>query len=146
MSNIENLTQLIKDSEGCRLSAYQCPAGVWTIGYGCTGIDIKKGLVWTQEQADAELDILALDALTKAMKASPVLELEDTPSNKLIAIADFIFNLGIGNYKKSTLKKYVDQKNWFAAAGEIKKWDKANGVTLKGLTIRRKKEADLFLL
>lgn len=143
MSQFKILAQLIKDSEGCKLTAYQCPAGVWTIGYGCTGTDIKKGLVWTQEQAAAELDILALDALTKAMKASPVLALES--SCKLIAIADFIFNLGIGNYKKSTLKKYVDQKNWLAAAGEIKKWDKAGGVTLKGLTIRRKKEADLLL-
>ncbi len=137
------LAELIKVSEGCKLTAYQCPAGVWTIGYGCTGADIKKGLTWTQEQADAELDILALDALTKAMKASPVLVL--APSNKLIAIADFIFNLGIGNYKKSTLKKYVDQKNWLAAAGEIKKWDKAGGVTLKGLTVRRKRESELLL-
>ena len=143
MSHFKILAQLIKDSEGCKLTAYQCPAGVWTIGYGCTGVDIKKGLVWTQEQADAELDILALDALTKAMKASPVLVLAS--SNKQVAIADFIYNLGIGNYSKSTLKKYVDQKNWLAAAGEIKKWDKAGGVALKGLTIRRKKEAELLL-
>jgi lysozyme len=143
MSPFKILAELIKSSEGCKLTAYQCPAGIWTIGYGCTGADIKKGLTWTQEQADAELDILALDALTKAMKASPVLVL--APSNKLIAIADFIFNLGIGNYKKSTLKKYVDQKNWLAAAGEIKKWDKAGGVTLKGLTVRRKRESELLL-
>ena len=143
MSDFKVLAQLIKDSEGCKLSAYQCPAGVWTIGWGCTGADIKKGLVWTQEQADAELDILALDALRKALKASPSLVLAS--ANKVIAIADFIYNLGIGNYSKSTLKKYVDQSNWLAAAGEIKKWDKAGGVTLKGLTIRRKKEADLLL-
>jgi len=143
MSPFKILAELIKASEGCKLTAYQCPAGIWTIGYGCTGTDIKKGLVWTQEQANAELDILALDALTKAMKASPSLVL--APSNKLIAIADFIFNLGIGNYSKSTLKKYVDQKNWLAAAGEIKKWDKANGVSLKGLTIRRKRESELLL-
>ncbi len=144
MNNFKALAQLIKDSEGCKLTAYQCPAGIWTIGYGCTGVDIKKGLAWTQEQADAELDILALDVLRKAMKASPSLVL--APANKVIAIADFIYNLGIGNYSKSTLKKYVDQSNWLAAAGEIKKWDKAGGVTLKGLTIRRKKEADLLLL
>ena len=141
MSPFKMLAQLIKDSEGCKLTAYQCPAGVWTIGYGCTGADIKKGLVWTQEQADAELDILAHDVLRQACKASPNLT---TPSRQA-AIGDFIYNLGIGNYKKSTLKKYVDQNNWLAAAGEIKKWDKAGGVTLKGLTIRRKKEADLLL-
>lgn len=143
MSDLEILIKLIKDSEGCKLSAYQCPAGVWTIGYGCTGTDIKKGLVWTQAQADAELNILAHDVLRKAMKASPSLVI--APANKLIAIADFIFNLGIGNYTKSTLKKYIDQSNWLAASGEIKKWDKAGGVALKGLTIRRKKESELLL-
>ena len=143
MSDLEILIKLIKDSEGCKLSAYQCPAGVWTIGYGCTGTDIKKGLVWTQAQADAELNILAHDVLRKAMKASPSLVI--APASKLIAIADFIFNLGIGNYTKSTLKKYIDQSNWLAASGEIKKWDKAGGVALKGLTIRRKKESELLL-
>jgi len=143
MGSINTLTQLIKDSEGCKLTAYTDCAGIWTIGFGVTGADIKKGLVWTQEQADAELDILANDAVRKAMKASPSLILAS--SNKLIAIADFIFNLGIGNYSKSTLKKYVDKSNWLAASGEIKKWDKANGVTLKGLTIRRKKESELLL-
>lgn len=143
MSPFKILVELIKVSEGCKLTAYQCPAGVWTIGYGCTGVDIKKGLVWTQEQAGAELDILALDVLRKAMKASPNLVLASP--NKQVAIADFIYNLGIGNYKKSTLKKYVDQSNWLAASGEIKKWDKAGGTTLKGLTIRRKKESELLL-
>jgi len=117
--------------------------GVITIGWGCTGTDIKKGLLWTQEQADAELDILAHDVLRKACKASPSL-ITASPS-KNAAIADFIYNLGIGNYTKSTLKKHVDQKNWLAAAGEIKKWDKAGGNTLKGLTVRRKKESELLL-
>jgi GH24 family phage-related lysozyme (muramidase) len=53
MTALEILTKLIKDSEGCKLTAYQCPAGVWTVGYGCTGADIKKGLTWTQAQAQA---------------------------------------------------------------------------------------------
>jgi lysozyme len=144
MSALTILIKLIKDSEGCKLTAYQCPAGVWTIGWGVTGVDIKKGLIWTQEQADAELDILALDVLRRAMKSSPVLVLAS--ASRQAAISDFIYNLGIGNYSKSTLKKYVDQKNWLAASGEIKKWNKANGIPLKGLTIRRKKEADLLLL
>ena len=143
MTELEILTKLIKDSEGCKLSAYQCPAGVWTVGYGCTGTDIKKGLVWTQEQADAELNILAHDVLRQACKASPNLILASPSKNA--AIGDFIFNLGIGNYSKSTLKKYVDQNNWLAASGEIKKWDKAGGVALKGLTVRRKKESELLL-
>jgi len=143
MDSLEILIKLIKDSEGCKLFAYTDPVGVITIGWGCTGTDIKKGLSWTQEQADAELDILAHDVLRKACKASPSL-MTASPSQNA-AIADFIYNLGIGNYTKSTLKKYVDQKNWLAASGEIKKWDKAGGTTLKGLTVRRKKESELLL-
>jgi lysozyme len=143
MTALEILTKLIKDSEGCKLTAYQCPAGVWTVGYGCTGADIKKGLTWTQAQAEAELDILAHDVIRQAGKASPNLILASPSKNA--AIADFIYNLGISNYSKSTLKKYVDQNNWLAASGEITKWNKAGGVALKGLTVRRKKESELLL-
>jgi len=135
------LIPLIKSSEGCKLTAYADCVGVWTIGYGCTGADIKKGVTWTQAQAEAELDILAHDVIRQACKASPNLT---TPSRQA-AIGDFIYNLGIGNYSKSTLKKYVDQNNWLAASGEITKWNKAGGVALKGLTVRRKKESDLLL-
>ena len=65
---------------------------------------------------------------------------------KQAAIADFIYNLGVGNYAKSTLKKKVDAGDWLAASSEIKKWDKAAGKVLKGLTVRRAKEAELLLL
>jgi lysozyme len=64
---------------------------------------------------------------------------------KQAAIADFVYNLGIGSYTSSTLKKKVDANDWISAAVEIKRWDKAGGKVLKGLTIRRNKEADLIL-
>jgi lysozyme len=51
MSALEILIKLIKDSEGCKLKAYKCPAGIWTIGYGQTK-GVKEGMVWTQQQAD----------------------------------------------------------------------------------------------
>ena len=66
-------------------------------------------------------------------------------ANSQAAISDFIYNLGLGNYNKSTLKLRVGQSNWISAATEIKKWNKAGGVVLKGLTIRRNKEAVLLL-
>jgi lysozyme len=142
MSALEILIKLIKDSEGCKLKAYKCPAGIWTIGYGQTK-GVKEGMVWTQQQADEDLLETAWEVLNQALNASSVLK--KATSQRQAAIADFIYNLGIGNYNSSTLKKYVDKENWASAYTEIKKWDKAGGKVLKGLTIRREKEASLLL-
>jgi lysozyme len=144
MPALEILVKLIRDSEGCELTAYQCPAGVWTIGWGYTGNDIKKGLVWTQEKADECLLVIAMKTIDYALNASPILKTA-SPS-KQAAIADFIYNLGIGNYKSSTLKKKVDEGRWSEAFTEIQRWNKCGGKVLKGLTVRRNKEATLLLL
>jgi lysozyme len=116
---------------------------VWTVGYGYTGKDIKKGVTWTQEKADECLLITAMAVLDRAIRYSPILATANM--EKQAAIADFIYNLGIGNYSKSTLKKQVNAGNWMAASSEIKKWNKAAGKELKGLTIRRKKESVLLM-
>jgi lysozyme len=142
MSALEILIKLIKESEGCQLTSYKCPAGIWTLGYGQTQ-NIKQGMTWTQQQADEDVVITALAVLNQAVKYSPILATVNI--EKLAAIADFIYNLGVGNYAKSTLKKQVDAGNWMAASSEIKKWNKAAGKELKGLTIRRVKEAHLLL-
>ena len=142
MSALEILLKLIRDSEGCKLTAYQCPAGVWTVGYGQTK-GIKEGMIWTQQQADNDLMETAMNVIAQALKTSPVLV--NATMQRQAAIADFVYNLGIGNYNSSTLKKYVDKENWASAYTEIKKWNKAGGKVLKGLTIRREKEASLLL-
>ena len=142
MTALEILIKLIKESEGCKLTSYKCPAGIWTVGYGQT-CGIKQGMTWTQQQADDDLIKTALAVLDRAIKYSPILATVNM--EKQAAIADFIYNLGVGNYSKSTLKKQVDAGNWLAASSEIKKWNKAAGKELKGLTIRRGKEAHLLL-
>lgn len=143
MEAIEILTKLIKDSEGCKLTAYRDPVGILTIGYGCTGKGIKEGTIWTQEEADEQLKIRAESSLSDAIKASP--SLLNVYPKKQAAIADFIYNIGLSAYKKSTLKRYIDQMQWQHASMEILKWDHAARKVLPGLTIRRKKEADLLL-
>ena len=143
MSALEILIKLIKDSEGCKLKAYKCPAGIWTIGYGQTK-GVKEGMVWTQQQADEDLIKTALQAFNEAIKASPILATANM--EKQAAIADFVYNLGITNYNKSTLKLRVDKGNWVAASTEIKKWNKSNGTILNGLVKRRQLEADLLLM
>jgi len=142
-TTLEILIPLIKEFEGCSLKAYRCPAGVWTIGWGYTGKAVKDNLVWTQQQADEQLLKTAFNCLQQAINASPILK--DCSASKQAATADFIYNLGIGNYLKSTLKLRVDQQNWISAATECKKWNKAKGVVLKGLVKRREKEASLLL-
>lgn len=142
MSALEILIKLIKDSEGCKLKAYKCPAGIWTIGYGQTK-GVKEGMVWTQQQADEDIIKTALQAFNEAIKASPILATSNM--EKQAAIADFVYNLGITNYNKSTLKLRVDKGNWVSASTEIKKWNKSNGTILNGLVKRRQLEAGLLI-
>lgn len=146
---MKSLLELIKKYEGCHkrqadgtLIAYKCPAGVWTVGWGSTGRYVREGTVWTQEKADERLEKDAQAAIDAALKASPILQGADF---KLAAIADFIYNLGIGNYQSSTLKKRVDAGNWLEASQEIRRWNKAGGKVLAGLTARREDEAKLIL-
>ncbi len=89
----------IKNWEGLRLKAYKCPAGVWTIGYGHTGPDVKPGGTITQAQADALLDKDTDDA------ESAVNTLVKVPlsQNQFDALVSFVFNTGIGSFKNSTL-------------------------------------------
>ena len=143
MTALEILIALIKEFEGCKLTAYRCPAGIWTIGYGATGVGINEHTVWLQQDADEALMETALNCLHTAIRLSPTLR--DESIYKQAAIADFIYNLGAGKYLKSSLKFRVDQKNWVNAVHEIKKWDKVKGVPLKGLTKRRAREAELIL-
>lgn len=143
MTPIEILIYLIKESEGCRLMSYRDPAGIWTIGWGCTGKNITENTAWTKEYADNQLEIRATTTLESALRASPTLA-NQSPARQA-AIADFIYNVGIGAYKKSTLKKYVDQSQWQHARMELLKWNHAEGRVLPGLTKRRQKEAKLLV-
>jgi len=136
---------LIKRFEGCKLKAYKCPAGVWTIGWGQTfypdGTKIKEGDVITQERADELFDIIINDfaRMTDALVKSDVTE------NNFAALVSFTFNVGTGNLKKSTLLKKVNANPKDPSIkAEFMKWIRANNVVLKGLVRRREAEAKLY--
>lgn len=134
------VSDLIDSFEHCVLTAYWDPYGkCWTIGWGHTGKDVYEGLVWTQEQADEarEHDIIAADALIEVYSPN----LTDGP---LEAITDFVFNLGIGNYRTSTLCKLVNEQAWPQVKTELLKWDHSNGTVVPGLLRRREAEAELI--
>lgn len=115
----------------------------WTIGYGSTGPTIRKGTVWTKEQAEAALDKHVDYFLLGILKLSPTL-LRANP-NQIAAVLSFAYNCGLGNYRISTFKKRVDVADWERAALEIVRWNKAAGRVMPGLTRRRKAEAQLLL-
>jgi lysozyme len=149
MSALEILLSLIRESEGCRLTAYQDTDGVFTVGWGCTGKGIVKGTVWTQAYADAMLMIRAQKALADALRSSPVL-VNEYPS-KQAAVADFIYNIGLGSvklkidgYLTSTLKKCIDAKDWEAAKIQLRRWVHDAGKVQGGLVTRRKRECALL--
>ncbi|MBF0428522.1 MAG: lysozyme [Magnetococcales bacterium] len=140
---------LIKNAEGCYLTAYYCPAGVPTIGYGhtkgVTPADVAQKKTITQAEADA---LLGQDlALVSEQVAHYVnVGLSDEQHGALVS---FTFNLGVGNLAASTLLKKLNRGDYLGAADEFGKWVKAtvNGkkITLPGLVKRRAAEKNLFL-
>lgn len=133
------LLAMIRRFEGCYLKAYLCPAGVWTIGYGATGLDIGPGTVWTREQAEARLRSDALRFARGTLALCP--ELRGAP---LCAIADFAYNLGLGRLKASTLRRRVNAEDWTGARTELMKWTRGGGRVLPGLVKRRTAECLLM--
>ena len=132
---------IIKQFEGCKLTAYQCPAGIWTIGWGSTGAGIKKGVKWSQAYADARLD----EDIERFKSGVDSLVTVKLNKNQLDALTSFAYNLGLGALKRSTLLKVLNAGNFNEAANQFLRWDKANGKTLSGLTRRREAERNLFL-
>lgn len=152
--------ELIKKFEGCKLTAYADPAselgralfkGVsgaaltglkgapYTIGYGSTQ-GVIKGLVWTQDQAESALLKHVTEVVESILKISPTLS-----GNRLDAVTSFVYNLGIGSYKSSTLCKLISKNNWKDAAEQFVLWDMAGGEVMTGLLRRRNCERDLFM-
>jgi len=132
---------LARRFEGCRLTPYLCPAGVWTCGWGSTGVDVFPGKPWTQEYADQRLEQDAIKFAQGVLRASPRLVHEKDA--RLSAITDFSYNLGLGAYKGSTLRKRVDEGNWADVPAQLMKWVRGGGRILPGLVKRRAAEAAL---
>jgi lysozyme len=133
--------KLTKDSEGLELHAYQDSGGVWTIGWGHTGADVKPGAVITE----AEAETLLMDDLTHAGNAVNRRVTVQLSENEFDALTDFTFNLGEGALAGSTLLKLVNQSKMIEASEEFGKWVHAGGKVLPGLVKRRAAEQELFL-
>lgn len=133
---------LIKSFEGFRSQAYVCPAGVWTIGYGHTGPDVKPDSRLERQRAEILLrkDLVRFeDAVKRLVKIK-------LNQNQFDALVSFAYNLGAGALEESTLLKRLNagERPCDVAKEEMPRWNKANGKPLSGLTRRRLAEVELF--
>ena len=130
---------LIKEFETLRLESYRCPAGIWTIGYGHTK-DVKAGESITEGRAEI--------LLREDLKWSENVVNRECPGlnqNQFDALVSFVYDVGEGNFKKSTLLKCVQANaENVNIRYEFSRWNRARGVVLSGLIRRRRAEADLY--
>lgn len=130
--------------ESCKLEAYPDPAtggAPWTIGWGHTGPEVKPGLKWTQDKADA----IFLEDLKRFESAVGPGLLERRPTqSQFDALVCFAYNLGVGNLKSSTLLALFNAGKIAEAQAQFIRWNRAAGKAMKGLTRRRAAEAALF--
>ena len=133
----------IKQWEGKQLEAYQCAAGIWTIGYGHTN-NVQAGQIITEERADELLlrDLFKFEERVNRLVTVPLTD------NQFAALVSFDFNTGA--LHSSTLLKKLNKGDYDAVPIELMKWVKATDpktgkkVTMQGLVNRRAAEAGLW--
>ena len=135
---------LIKEFEGCRLTAYQDAVGIWSIGYGCTsadksitGVEIRKGLTITQKVAENWLKLT-----TDKKYGANVMKYDSKyhwNQNQYDALVSFAYNIGSIDQLTQNGTRTIAQ-----ISEKILAYDKAGGKVLAGLTRRRKAEKELF--
>jgi lysozyme len=154
--------------EGYRDKPYQCSAHMWTIGWGhviyqdqiklpmvrkegYTGLlrseyplKPEDNRVWSKDEL---VEIFKNDLVSferGVLRLAPNL---DNPEHqhKFDACVAFSFNVGLGNFQRSSIRQCIKREDWDAAAEAFMQWTKAGGKVLKGLVRRRQAEKDLFL-
>lgn len=139
MKASERTYSLIRQFEGLRLTAYRCPSGVWTVGYGHTS-GVMPGMDITKEQAE---ELLRQDIATAEKIVSA--ECPNLRQCQFDALVSFVFNIGGGNFRKSTLlKKIKVNPDDNSIMEEFLRWVYSKGVVLPGLQKRRLAEMKLY--
>lgn len=134
---------LIKQFEGYSSKSYPDPAtggAPWTIGYGTTK-GVKPGMVITAEQAEKMLrdDVAKFESGVSSLITSP------TTQGQFDAMVSLAYNIGLGNFGKSTLLKKHNARCYTCAADQFRVWNRANGKVMNGLTKRRATEREVYM-
>lgn len=140
MTPSENAEKLLESFEGCVLEAYRDIRGIPTIGYGHTR-GVKMGDMITGETAGLllleDLDV-AVDAINDAVKV-PLTQ------NQFDALCSFVYNIGVGAFRSSTMLKRINAGDFAGAAAEFPRWKRAGAIESPGLLRRRMAEQALFM-
>ena len=134
---------LIKKFEGYSSKAYPDPAtggAPWTIGYGTTK-GVKPGMVITAQQAEKMLrdDVAKFESGVSSLITAP------TTQGQFDAMVSLAYNIGLGNFGKSTLLKKHNARCYTCAADQFRVWNRANGKVMNGLTKRRAAEREVYM-
>jgi len=128
-------------AEGLSLTAYRDLAGIWTIGYGHTGEDVSAGQEITETEARA---LLRRDVQIAEATVSKHVLVELAP-HEVDALVSLVFNIGARAFRESTLLRMLNGRDRVGAAAEFSRWHLAGGKRVKGLLLRRLREAALFI-
>jgi lysozyme len=135
---------LIKQFEGFRSHAYRDAVGVWTIGYGHTSMaglpTVKLGMTITEAEGETILS-RDVDLFARGVQQMVNAKISDAQFSALVS---FAYNVGLGNFRKSSVLSAVNQMDFTAVSRRLQLWNKAGGRVLPGLVRRRAAEAALF--
>lgn len=131
----------VAKADPTRAHPYLCPAGYPTIGYGHLCDPQHPPITMAEAEVYLAQDLQV--ALKAVLRYCPVLTTE--PEGRLAALVDFTFNLGAGRLQTSTLRRRINQRDWAAAASELRRWVYGGGRVLPGLVLRREAEVQLLL-
>lgn len=149
--------EMIKHHEGVRFKPYRCPALLWTIGVGhvlypaqaklkldernAVPLNSEDNRIWTPEEVNS---LLGKDLARFEQGVARLCPTSVNNQNHFDALVSFSFNLGLGSLQKSALRMKYNRGDIQGAAEEMRKWNKAGGKVLAGLTKRRNEEAALL--
>ncbi|EHE5859243.1 TPA_asm: lysozyme, partial [Salmonella enterica subsp. enterica serovar Rough O:-:-] len=122
--------------EGVRYKPYRDVVGIWTVCYGHTGNDIMIGKTYTESECKA---LLNKDLNTVARQINPYIKVP-IPETTRGALYSFVYNVGAGNFKTSTLLHKINQGDIKGACEQLRRWTYAGGKQWKGLITRREIE------
>lgn len=143
MSAYDIAAALVRKWEGCHLKAYPDPASggePWTIGFGATGTGIRRGVVWTQQEAEQRLeqDVKRFVDGVRRLLQRPATD------KQLGSMASLAYNIGLARFEKSTLLRLFNEGKTEAAGKQFGVWTLAAGKRMQGLVNRRADEAKMF--
>ena len=133
--------EFLKASEGFRSDPYFDGGGYMTVGYGHlikSGEDYGEGLTKEEAERLLEADLQEAETVVEVYVDVPLKQ------HQYDALVSFAFNVGSSNFKKSTLLRLLNEGKYEEVPKQLLRWNKSGGKVLKGLTKRRKREAEIF--